>query len=74
MNDSTYIQLTDGEIDIISPVIKVIGSSVTQIANTNGEDTGVIVNTDVTIKNIENVNINGNKKINITGNEDVIIN
>ena len=67
INDSTYIQLTDGEIDIISPVIKVIGSSVTQIANTNGEDTGVIVNTDVTIKNIENVNINGNKDITING-------
>ena len=82
INDNTYIQLTDGEIDIISPVIKVIASDVTQIANTNGEDTGVIVNTDVSIKNIENVNINGNKdvningckEINITGNEDIIIN
>ena len=82
INDNTYIQLTDGEIDIISPVIKVIASDVTQIANTNGEDTGVIVNTDVSIKNVENVNINGNKDvnvngcktINITGNEEVIIN
>ena len=82
INESTYIQLTDGEIDIISPVVKVIASDVTQIANTNGEDTGVIVNTDVSIKNIENVNINGNKdvningckEINITGNEDIIIN
>ena len=82
INDNTYIQLTDGEIDIISPVIKVIASDVTQIANTNGEDTGVIVNTDVSIKNVENVNINGNKdvningckEINITGNEDIIIN
>ena len=82
INESTYIQLTDGEIDIISPVVKVIASDATQIANTNGEDTGVIVNTDVSIKNVENVNINGNKdvningykEINITGNEDIIIN
>ena len=34
INESTYIQLTDGEIDIISPVVKVISSDVTQISNT----------------------------------------
>ena len=73
INDNTYIQLTDGEIDIISPVIKVIASDVTQIANTNGEDTGVIVNTDVTINNVENVNINSNKDVNVNSNRDVKI-
>ena len=73
INDSTYIQLTDGEIDIVSPIIKVIGSSVTQIANTDGEDTGVIVNSDVTINNVGNVNINSNEDVNIYSNRDVSI-
>ena len=73
INESTYIQLTDGEIDIISPVVKVISSDVTQISNTNGDDTGVIVNTDVTINNVENVNINSNKDVNVNSNRDVKI-
>ena len=73
INESTYIQLTDGEIDIISPVVKVISSDVTQISNTNGDDTGVIVNSDVTINNVGNVNINSNEDVNIYSNRDVSI-
>ena len=74
INDTTYIQLSDGEINIVSPVIKIIGSDVTQIAVTNGDDNGIIVNTDVSIKNVDNVNITGNKNINMVGNEEITIN
>ena len=74
INDTTYIQLSDGEINIVSPVIKIIGSDVTQIAVTNGDDNGIIVNTDVSIKNVDNINITGNKNINMIGNEEITIN
>ena len=74
ISETTYIELSKGEIDIISPVIKVIGSDSTQIADQDGNDNGIIVNTDVSIRHVGDVTIEGNKKVNIMGNDDVTIN